>query len=317
MSRATPRRPARPWDRRARRPALVQLWWTLRDYATRVWDNSGEDNVFFLAGGIAFNLLLTVVPFALLLVTGLAYLLNQSAESSTQTVSQLLDQLLPGTLTAGRELMHGVIGEAIATRGRVGVLSAVGFIWFSTRLFGSLRSVLADVFDIEQERGIVAGKIFDVQITIISTLLVVVYTALSAYLAIATTRGVAILQRAGVRSDLMGAFEYWVGRGVAFAFIAAMFYGLYKYLPKRRIRWQSALLAAMFAGAGLELAKAAFGAYIRSFDPGSLYTGTLAASVIVVFWVYYAALIFILGGEVGQVYELRRTRRLQRAVLED
>jgi membrane protein len=210
-----------------------------------------------------------------------------------------------------------VIGEAIATRGKVGVLSAIGFVWFSTRLFGSLRSVLADVFDIEQERGIVAGKIFDVQITVLSTLLVVAYTALSAYLAIATTRGVAVLQRAGVRADLMGAFEYWVGRAVAFMFIGAMFYGLYKYLPKRRIRWQSALLAAMFAGAGLELAKAIFGSYIESFDPGSLYTGTLAASVIVVFWVYYAALIFILGGEVGQVYELRRTRRLQRAILED
>ena len=31
--------------------------------------------------------------------------------------------------------------------------------------------------------------------------------------------------------------------------------------------------------------------------------------MVVVFWVYYAALIFILGGEVGQVYELRRVRR--------
>jgi membrane protein len=37
----------------------------------------------------------------------------------------------------------------------------------------------------------------------------------------------------------------------------------------------------------------------------------------VVFWVYYAACVFILGGEVAQVYELRRTRRTQRAVLED
>ena len=46
-------------------------------------------------------------------------------------------------------------------------------------------------------------------------------------------------------------------------------------------------------------------------------TGTLYALVIVVFWVYYAALIFILGGEVGQVYELRRVRRLQRETFEE
>jgi membrane protein len=36
--------------------------------------------------------------------------------------------------------------------------------------------------------------------------------------------------------------------------------------------------------------------------------------VVVVFWTYYAALVFILGGEVGQVYELRRTRKRQREV---
>src|SRR3712207_7916422 len=35
------------------RPFYVSLYWSLRDYAKRVWDNSGEDNVLFLAGGVA------------------------------------------------------------------------------------------------------------------------------------------------------------------------------------------------------------------------------------------------------------------------
>ena len=99
--------------------------------------------------------------------------------------------------------------------------------------------------------------------------------------------------------------------------IAAMFFGLYKFLPVRRIRVKTALVAATFSGLLFELAKLVFGAYIRSFNPGSLYTGTIAAAVIVVFWVYYAAIVFILGGEVAQVYDLRRVRRLQRATLED
>ena len=60
-----------------------------------------------------------------------------------------------------------------------------------------------------------------------------------------------------------------------------------------------------------------FSAYVRTFNPGSLYTGTLTAIVVIVVWTYYAALIFILGGEVGQVYELRRVRRLQREVFTD
>jgi membrane protein len=300
----------------AQRSLVARVGWTLRDYAKRVWDNSGEDNIFFLAGGLAFNILLAILPFALLILTGIAYVLKQTAENSTQEVAALLDRLLPVSLGGTHDLLTGIITDAIRSRGSVGVVSAVTFVWFSTRLFGSLRSVLADVFDIEQERGIVAGKIFDMQVTVVSTVLVIAYTGLSAYLAIATSRGVQVLQRIGVRQNVMGGLEYWFGRAVAFSFIAALFFGLYKFLPNRRIRWKTALLAAMFAGALLELAKAAFAYYLTSFNPGSLYTGTLAALVIVVFWVYYAAIIFILGGEVAQVYELRRVRRLQRAVLE-
>jgi membrane protein len=171
------------------------------------------------------------------------------------------------------------------------------------------------VFDIENERGIVAGKIFDIKITVMASLLIVAYIALSAYLAIATTRGVRMLVRFGLRNDLMSGLEYWVGRLLAFAFILTMFFALYKFLPVRRVRWQTCLLAATFSSLMLELAKLVFGSTIASISPSSFYTGTFAALVLVVVWVYYTALIFIVGGEVGQVFELRRVRRLQREVL--
>jgi len=301
----------------ARRPLLSRVAWTLSDYAKRVWDNAGEDNIFFLAGGIAFNIMLVAVPFVLLLVSGLATLLNHSADQTFADVTAIIDSLLPPHAETTESPVHTMLIDIIRTRGAVGVYSAVGFIWFSTRLFGSLRSVLADVFDIETDRGIIAGKLFDIQITIMSTLLLVAYTALSAYLALATTRGVQIIERLGIRADVMGTVEYVLGRFVAFTFVALMFFGLYKFLPNRRIRWQTALLAAVFTSTMFELAKNVFTAYVAEFDPGSVYTGTLYALVIIVFWVYYAAMIFILGGEVGQVYELRRVRRLQRETFED
>jgi len=301
----------------ARRPLVGRVAWTLRDYAKRVWDNAGEDNIFFLAGGIAFNIMLVAVPFVLLLVSGLATLLNHSADQTFADVTAIIDSLLPPHAETTESPVHTMLIDIIRTRGAVGVYSAVGFIWFSTRLFGSLRSVLADVFDIETDRGIIAGKLFDIQITIMSTLLLVAYTALSAYLALATTRGVQIIERLGIRADVMGTVEYVLGRFVAFTFVALMFFGLYKFLPNRRIRWQTALLAAVFTSTMFELAKNVFTAYVAEFDPGSVYTGTLYALVIIVFWVYYAAMIFILGGEVGQVYELRRVRRLQRETFED
>lgn len=296
---------------------LVSLGWTARDYVKRVWDNSGEDNVFFLAGGIAFNLLLAAVPFLLLIVSGAAFFLGESTGSSSALVTGLLDALMPPHAGTMREVLRKLIEDVVKARTSLGIWSLVGFIWFSTRLFGSLRSVLAEVFDIEFERGIIGGKIFDIQITVLASVFISAYAAISTYLAVATTRGVAFLERAGIRKDAMGSLEYWMGRVVAFWVIAAMFFSLYKFLPIRRVRTSTAWIAALFTGICFELAKNAFTAYISRFSPGSLYSGTIAALVIAVVWVYYAALIFILGGEVGQVYELRRTRRRQRAVLFD
>lgn len=298
-----------------KRPFHIRIGWTLRDYAKRVWDNSGEDNIFFLAGGIAFNILLAVVPFVLLFASGLAYLLNQSAEASSAEINEVIYRFLPPS-EAG-ERLGTILVEIIKSRQAIGLYSVIGFVWFSTRLFGSLRSVLAQIFDIDSDRGIIAGKLFDVQITVVSSLLLVAYTALNTYLALATTRGLALLGQIGVRKSMMGSLEYNIGQAIGFIFIALMFYSLYKFLPNRKIRWQTALIASLFTSFLLELAKRGFSGYVRSFNPGSLYSGTVAALVIVVVWVYYAAMIFILGGEVAQVYELRRVRRLQREAFED
>jgi membrane protein len=298
------------------RSSLHRLWWAVKDYARRLWDVAGEDNISFLAGGIAFNLLLAAVPFTLLLLSGLGYLLNESPEQSSSTVWGFIDNLMPPHATSSDQQLHAILDGVIKARGSVGLLGAIAFIWFSTRLFGTLRSVLGEVFDIEQGLDFIKGKLFDIKITIVSTVLFVAYAVLSAYLKIATNKALAALTTVGFQSSFRIRVEYWFGNLLALMFITGMFFALYKFLPSRRIRWLPALVGALFTSFLFELAKQLFTAYIGSFNPGSLYAGTLYGIVIVVFWVYYAALIFILGGEVGQVYELRRTRRQQRETFE-
>lgn len=297
------------------RPRLVRFGWALRDFSKRVWDNSAQNNVLFLAGGVAFNILLAIVPFFLLVVTGVAALLDRSPAAVASMITAFMGDLLPHEAAELQRTMQDILAEIVQARASVGIYSVIAFVWFSTRLFGSLRTVLGATFDIEHERGIIAGKIFDIQITVISTVLIIAYTVLSAYLAIATTRGVGILVGLGIREDTMGWVEYWLGRVLGFAMIVLMFYSLYKFLPIRRVRNSTALVAALFAGFLLELAKNVFGGAATSFSPSSFYTGTIAVIVIVVVWTYYVALIFAIGGEVGQVYELRRVRRRQREIL--
>jgi membrane protein len=303
--------------RRKQRSTLASFGWTLRDYAKRVWDNAGEDNVLFLAGGIAFNILLAAVPFVLLLVWGLATLLNASSAEANEVVVRYLDRLLPSHVESPDAGTHKLISDILTTHQSLGIWSAIGFIWFSTRLFGSLRTVLASVFDIESERGIIQGKVFDIKITVLSTILITAYTLISTYVLVATKSSVQVLEELGIRSDVMGQARAWGTHLMASTILAVMFFSLYKFLPVRRVRTKTAWVAAIFTTLMFELAKLIFAVYVSSFNPGSLYAGTVAAVVVVVFWVYYAALIFILGGEVGQVFELRRTRRRQREVFQD
>jgi membrane protein len=296
------------------RPWWISAGWTSRDYLKRVWDHAGENNVLFLAGGIAFNILLAAVPFFLLLVTGITYLLPALTRlDPAVAVHQFIDQLLPQYQMSGT-WVHTLLNDVLAARGTVTIYSSLIFIWLSTRVFGSLRAALADVFDIESERGIIQGKIFDIQITVVATVLFVASSVVTTYLALATTRGLSALQEAGLREDVMTGLQYWIGRGLAFALNVLMFFALYKYLPIRKVRSRTAWLAAFFSATMFELAKQIFRFVLQTMGPQSVYSGTIAALIIVVSWVYYAALIFLIGGEVGQVYELRRTRKLQREV---
>src|SRR6476619_7543614 len=234
------------------RSPLTSLGWTLRDYAKRTWDNSGEDNVLFLAGGIAFNLILAAVPFILLLVNGVAYLLpifahNVAVDSPTQ-VAEYLDRLLPTHNHGEASSIDHLIFDIVKTRGQIGLFAA--------------------------------------------NLLV------STYVMLATKNGAAALVEVGLRKDVMGNVEYWIGRLLAFSFVALMFFALYKYLPIRRVRAKTAWVASLFSSIAFEAARSIFSLYTSTFNPASLYTRTIAAIIIGVVWVYYAALIFILGGEV-------------------
>ncbi|MGI9078748.1 MAG: YihY/virulence factor BrkB family protein [Gemmatimonadaceae bacterium] len=299
------------------RPLPLRLWWTVRDYVKRVYDNAGDDNIFFLTGGITFNVLRAAVPFFLLLLSGLGYLLDQDQTKSSQAVWAFVDSLLPPHAETAESSIHKILDDIVKARGSVGLIGLIAFVWFSTGLFGTLRTVLAEVFDIQDTRGVIGGKLFDIKITVVATVLFVAYTILNAYVGIATDRGVRVIAGLGVRAEVIGRAEYYLAKGIALMAIVSMFFALYKYLPSRRIRWQAAMMGAIFTATFFEIARNLFTAYLRSFNPGSLYTGTLYTIVVIVFWVYYSAFFFIVGGELGQVYELRRVRRHQREAFEE
>jgi membrane protein len=280
-------------------------------YARALWRKAGKDDLFFLAGGVAFSILLAGVPFVLLLASGLGYALNKTQEASSGAAVDFIQNLFPATFSGTGSLIDPVMHEVVRTRGTAGVFGAVAFIWFSTRLFGSMRSVLLHVYEVPHGHGIVWGKLFDAVLTVATTVLIVLWVAVSAYIALARSDGVALLSRWGLHAEqVMMPLTYVVGRIIAFVLLGCLFTALYKLLPNRPVRWRQAAVGGVTSAVLFEVARSGFTFVVHHYDPASWYTGTLAAVIVVMFWVYYAALIFVLGGEVSQVYEHRHLLRL-------
>ena len=236
----------------------------------------------------------------------LAFVLNDTPDRTALSVHQLLDMLLPRhSGSAAEASVHALIDGVLKSRGALGIWGAVGYIWFTSRLFGALRSALSQVLDFGTQRSMVAGKLFDLRLTVAATFLLTGYLALTAYVAIATSRGVAFFVRLGLRSEVMSGLEYVLGRSLAFVLVVALIFLLFRFIPVRGIPSRAAFVGAVTASVIFELTRVAYAAVTGYLSPATIYTGTLYTIVSVVFWVYYSAIIFLIGGEVARVYEIR------------
>ena len=280
---------------------LAATWRFLRE----VWRRIEVDDAIFLAGGVAFAMLLAGVPFVMLLAAGLGFLLKESPATVTTVVQTALASLFPSAGTAGGSILDPVLDEVTRTRNVVGVGAALTFVWFSTRLFGTLRAVMAFVFMHGKERGFFHGKLVDVWLVLVSLLFLSAWVLMNGWLAVTSGQLGAALQRLGVLSTVTGGITYALTRALSLAIVVGAFAALYRWIPRRRIPWKPVLAGAVAASALFEAARAVFTGVTATHPPDSLYTGTLGAVFTVIFWTYYAALVFIVGAEVAYVAELR------------
>lgn len=298
---------------RAARAALSRMVRAGLDFSRRVYQKAGDDDIFFLAGGIAFNVLVAALPFLLLLIAVFGYVLKSAVEDPEQAAVNYVLSILPPSqriVALTRLLVRQVVGG----RTQFGILGLVLFIWSSTRLFGSLRSVLKHIFDLPEERGIVQGKIFDLGMVLVAGTLFLLNTGITVVVEAAQSYGVEWL-------GLAGRHEWEVlqrisARLLAFGFILLMFVLIYRFLPLRRTPWRIALVAGLFTSLVWEMLKGIFAWYVGTVADYRTTYGTLATLVLLFLWVYYSAIVFVLGGEVAQVYDLLRRRRKQRELLE-
>ena len=212
-----------------------------------------------------------------------------------------------------RNLPEEVIEGVVNRRREIGLIGFVAFVWLSTRLFGSVRAVLREIFDLRQSRGVIQGKIFDAQMVLVSGVLVILNIGITIVFNLVKARGIEFL---GLSAGQVGFVERASAWFTALAFIFILFLLLYKYVPARRIPWRMALAAAAFTAVCWEILKLGFALYLTRVASYQSIYGGIATLVVVAVWFYYMSIVFVLGAEVAQVYEMRRVRRRQIEVLE-
>ncbi len=172
--------------------------------------------------------------------------------------------------------------------------------------------MLREIFDIQQGRSIVAGKLFDVKMVFMAGTLFALNIGITVALEVVAGVGTSAL---GIEHLPLARALPWA-RLAAFVTILAMFLLIYRYLPPRRIRWKTCLIAATFTTVFFELLKGGFSWYVTSLADYRSTFGNIATFVVLILWIYYTSIVFILGGEVAQVAAMQRVRRRQRERLE-
>lgn len=254
----------------------------------------GRDNGLFLAGGLAFSLLLYSVPLTLIMISALGYTVLES-EQAMEEVQSVLRQFLPRS----EQVFTDNVAAIVADRGLLGAVGFGAFLVFSTMVFGSIRHVLNVVFEASSGRGLWRGTAHDLVMMVFCMIL------------LAATVGVAslftVVGALGERLPGTGPVVGWaVGMAQKLASLVlgvSLIFGLYRFSPARTLAVRSLVVGSLVTVALFEFAKQAFAWYVGFAQAQVALYGVLGAFVFFFLWLYYASAVFVLGAEAGMAYE--------------
>ena len=273
-----------------RRGVLTAATAIARD-ARAIATSFADDECPFLAGAVAYQLFFALIPLLALVVGILGFVYG--SERAQQELVQLIRDVYPSATAQETRIARQLVdGRALSLGvGIVGTILATGVI------HGSLDKALAAVLGVGGKRGLVRSQVeafaFVGGIAALAVLsFALSYGALAAQDALTSVLGPWLRVLTGLLSPLVGLVAGYV-----------LFYCIYRFVPRSRVRPRTARVAALVSAVLWEVAKIAFGFFTRSLGIFSAY-GPIAFAAGLLTWIYVTAAIILLGAE---VIKLRRT----------
>jgi YihY family inner membrane protein len=243
-----------------------------------------EENVTGLAGMVAYNLLLSLVPLALvaLFVAG-SVLQSSNVEDS---VFRDLQKIFPN---ATEPTISNALSRVRENATSFGVVAIVTSIWFGSSFWGALDTAFCRIYHVECRKW-VEQKRFSLLMLGVILLFMASTVALPA---IQTTlvRGARYLP---FGLEDYGDEVYLVTLGVGLVLLFGLLCVVYWAVPKARVPWRAVWPGAAAAATVIGIVDYVFPAYLAE-SPLTRVGTTLVFLLIVLIW-FYAIAFIILGG---------------------
>lgn len=273
-----------------------------KHYFGGLYTRLDDHNVFLLGGGLAFSLFVCIIPFVLIIFSVLGLVLDSTYMQ--YQVNLLIDTIIPYYQYSEfvKKVIFTRITEVIEYKNIAGIIGVFGLLFAASGLFSSMRTILNIVFGVEKDVNVILGKLRDFAL-VIMVIIIFFATTMLAPLVDALRNSANKFKSLQFLNAYV--FEHFFFSLVSFTIIYFVFTVLYVTVPIKKLKKRSIAISALWAALLWEAAKQVFGYYIYNFSSlGQIY-GTYVLIVVVAFWIYYSSVVFIIGAEIGKLFEER------------
>ncbi len=279
----------------------------LKHYFGGLYDRIDRHNVFLLSGGLAFSLFTCIIPLILIVFWILGNFLS-SEEMELQIIT-FINTVIPYSEYAEfvKQIIFSRVEEVIELKNVAGLVGFGGLLFAASGFFSSMRTVLNKINGVDIDINIFLGKLRDFLVILVAILLF--FASILALPLLELFRSIAE-STPYLKFFTHPIFQQLFTIIVSFFIMFILMYLFYTFIPTAKIRHRSAVAGAFWASILWNGMKIIFGYYLSNFHTWGQIYGAYALVIVIAFWIYYTAAVFIIGAEVGKLFDERLKEKI-------
>jgi membrane protein len=255
-----------------------------------------EDECPQQAAGIAYRVLFSIAPLAIVLVSIFGLLLQD--DSLRQDVVNAVVDALPVS-AAGRRDVERAVTDIATPASAAGLLSLLVFVWAASGMMAAIRQGLERALDVTETRPPARGKLVDLLLVLGTAVLVLVTAGI-------TLLGNFVQRTSGMVGELIGVGAGTLASGLvhaaSFVLSIVVVLLLYRFVPSRGLRFRDGLVGAIVTALLLRLIALASGLIYERTTRLSVVYGSLTSALVFLYSMYLYSSALLLGAEVAAAW---------------